>query len=162
MRLQHHFAVHRPEERQQTQRRTASTSATLSSTVIKHAEVFSRGFLDFKGGQRQGEREQRTFIPVCGALAAPPARDGGLLPFQESRTAVLLSSVHDRIPAPPVATNASAPQGVFSSFQFAVLSLGPVEATLFIQRRQPQSRTGDIPSCILSPRPATVPLHLHR
>lgn len=117
----------------------------------KHAEVFSRGFLDFEGSQRQGEREQPTFISVCRAYAAPPARDAGLLPLQESRVAVLLSSLHDRVPAPSVPTDAPAPQGGFSTLRLTVLSLGPVEATLITQRREPQPRTGDIPSRVLGP-----------
>lgn len=137
-------------------------TAPRKNKVRKHAEVFSRGFLDFKGGQRQREREQPTFIPVRRALAAPPARAAGLLPLQESRAAVLLPAVHDRVPAPPVSTDAAAAQGVLPSLQLTVLSLSPVEATLFIQQRQPQPRTGDIPSCVLSPRPTAVPLHLHR
>lgn len=155
MRLQHHSAVHRPGESSLTQRRTTPTSGTPNSTsssfFCKHAEVFSRGFLDFEGSQRQGEREQPTFIPVCRAYAAPPARDAGLLPLQESRVAVLLSSLHGRVPAPSIPTDAPAPQGGFSTLRLTVLSLGPVEATLITQRREPQPRTGDIPSRVLGP-----------
>lgn len=133
-----------------------------TSFLCKHAEVFSRGFLDFKGGQRQREREQPTFIPIRRALAAPPARAAGLLPLQESRASLLLPTVHDRVPAPSVPTDAAAPQSVLPSLQFTVLPLGSVQATLVIQQRQPQPCTGDIPSCVLSPRPEAVPLHLHR
>ena len=100
--------------------------------VCKHAEVFSRGFLDFKGGQRQRKREQPTFISLRRALASPPARAGRRLPLQESRTAVLLPAVHDRAPAPPVPTDTAAPKGIFSSLHLTVLPLSSVETTLFI------------------------------
>lgn len=136
-------------------------SHTAEQHVRKHAEVFSRGFLDFKGGKRQGEREPPTFIPVRHALSAPPSRADGLVPLQEGRAAVLLSALHDREPAPPVPTEPAAPQGVFFSLQLTVLSLSSVEAPL-IQQHQPQPRTRDLPSCVLGPRPATVSLHLYR
>lgn len=162
MRLQHHFAVHSPEESRLTPRRAGFNFNHAEQQVCKHAEIFSRGFLDFKGGKRQRKREQSTFISLRRALASPPARAAGLLPLQESRTAVLLPAVHDRAPAPPVPTDTAAPESVFSSLHLTVLPLSSVEATLFIQQRQPQPRTGDISSCVLSPRPAAVPLHLNR
>lgn len=142
--------------------RTTSTFEHAEQQVCKHAEIFSRGFLDFKGGQRQREREQPTFIPVRCALAASRARAARLLPLEESRAFVLLPAVHDRLPAPSISTDAAASQSIVSSLQLTVLPLGSVEATLFIQQRQPQPRTGDIPGCLLGPRPSTVPLHLHR
>lgn len=129
---------------------------------FQHAEIFSRGFLDFKGDQRQREREQPTFIPVRCALAASRAWAARLLPLEESRAFVLLPAVHDRLPAPSISTDAAASQSIVSPLQLTVLPLGSVEATLFIQQRQPQPRTGDIPGCLLGPRPSTVPLHLHR
>lgn len=143
-------------------RRTALNPEWPEQPTSKHAEVFSRGFLDFKGDQWQGQRQQPAFIPLRGAFAAPLARDADLLPLQESRAAVLLPSVHGRIPASPIAADAAAPKGVLSSLRHAVLPLGAVPATRCIQRRQSQPRTGDLPGCVLGPRPATVPLHLSR
>lgn len=151
MRLQHHFAVHRPRENTLPPRRTAFNLKRTEQQTCKHAAVFSRGFLDFKGDQRQREREQPTFIPIRGTFAAPSARDANLLPLQESRAAVLLSSVHDRIPASSVTTDAAASEGVLSSLHDTILPLCALPATHFIQRRQSQPCTGDIPSCLLGP-----------
>lgn len=149
-----------------TQPRLSATPASSTQPRdrfwAKHATVFPRGFLDFAGSQRQGEREQPASLPLCRARAAPPARGAQLVPLEESRAAVLLPSVRGRLAAPSVPTDAASPQGGLPTLRLTVLPLSPFQATLVAQRRQPQPRAGDIPGCLLGPGPKAVPLHLNR
>lgn len=167
MRLQHHSAVHLPGESSEpdaasTERDSRFQHSASRSIFGQHAAVFPRGFLDFAGSQRQGQREQPAALPLCRARAAPPAQRGQLVPLEESWSAVLLPSVRGRLAAPSVPADAAAPQGGLPALRLAVLPLSPVQATHVAQRRQPQPRAGDIPGCLLGTGPAAVPLHLNR